>query len=101
MYARLLSENLMCVFFLAINKKSFCQTLSSVDNSIIVLLFGCLVLSKYFKCRWMAHQFYFFFKTLITLTVCSHHVTYEFLSESALYSSLNVKKILGGNRSDI
>ena len=48
MYARVLAESLMhCrefLPFLVINKKSLCQTLSLVENSIIVLLFGCLVL---------------------------------------------------------
>ena len=48
MYARVLAESLMhyreCRLFLAINRERFCQTLSSVDNSIILLLFGCFVL---------------------------------------------------------
>ena len=48
MYAKVLAEKLMhcreSLLFLAINRKMLCQTLSSVDNSIIVLLFGCLVL---------------------------------------------------------
>ena len=30
--------------FFAINRKRLCQTLSSVDNSVIFLLFGCLIL---------------------------------------------------------
>ena len=42
------AESLMhyreCLLFLDINRKRLCQTLSSVDNSIIVLLFGCIVL---------------------------------------------------------
>ena len=48
MYAGALAEILMhyreCLLFLAINRKKVCQTLSSKDNSIIVPLFGCLVL---------------------------------------------------------
>ena len=48
MYTRVLAESLThyqeCLLFLTINRKKFCQALSSVDNSIIVLLFGCLVL---------------------------------------------------------
>ena len=48
MYARVLAESLMqyreCVLFLAINRKRLCQFFSSVNNSTIVLLFGCLVL---------------------------------------------------------
>ena len=48
MYARAFAEILMqyreCLLFLAINKKKVCQTLSSEDNSIIVPLFGSLVL---------------------------------------------------------
>ena len=48
MYARMLAESLMhyreCLFFLVINRKRFCQTLSSIDNSIIALLYGFLVL---------------------------------------------------------
>ena len=32
------------------------------------------------------------------LTVCSYHVTYEFQSESTLYSCLNVKELLARNR---
>ena len=49
MYARVLAESLMhyreCLLFLAMNRKRLCQTLSTVDNSIIVLFFRCLVLS--------------------------------------------------------
>ena len=49
MYARILAERLMhyreCLLFLAINIKRLCQTLSSVNNSIIALLFGCLILA--------------------------------------------------------
>ena len=48
MHARVLVEKLMhcreCLLFLAINKKRLYHTLSSVNNSIIVLLFGCSVL---------------------------------------------------------
>ena len=48
MYARVLAESLMhyreCLLFLAINRKSLCQILLLVDNSIIGFLFGCLVL---------------------------------------------------------
>ena len=48
MYAKVLAEKLMhcreSFLFLAINRKMLCQTLSSVNNSVIVLLFGCLVL---------------------------------------------------------
>ena len=32
------------LLFLAINRKTLCQTLSSMHNLVIVLLFGCLVL---------------------------------------------------------
>ena len=35
---------MQCLFFLAINRKRLCQALSSVDNSVIFLLFGCLIL---------------------------------------------------------
>ena len=48
MYTRMLAEKLMhCreyLHSLASNRKSLCQTLSLADISIIVLLFGCLVL---------------------------------------------------------
>ena len=48
MYATVLAENLMycqeCLLFLSINRKRLCQTLSSVEISVIVLLFGCLAL---------------------------------------------------------
>ena len=47
MYVRVLAESLMhcqeCPLFLGINRKKWCQTLSSVDNSIIALLFECLL----------------------------------------------------------
>ena len=36
-----------------------------------------------------------------TLTVCSYHVTYAFLSEFTLYNCLNVKELLARNRRDI
>ena len=35
---------------------------------------------------------------MVDLTVCSYHVTYAFLSESTLYSCLNVKELLARNR---
>ena len=48
MNARVLAESLMIyreyLLFLAVNRKRLCQTLSSVDHLILVLLFGCLVL---------------------------------------------------------
>ena len=48
MYAKVLAENLMhcqeCLAILTSNRKILCQTLSSVDISLNVLLFGCLVL---------------------------------------------------------
>ena len=48
MFARVLAKSLMhyceCLLLLAINRKKLCQTLSSVDYSIIILLFGYLVL---------------------------------------------------------
>ena len=48
MYAKVLAESLMhyrdCLLFLAISRKRLSQSLSLVDNSIIVLLFGCIVL---------------------------------------------------------
>ena len=34
-------------------------------------------------------------------TVCYHHVTYPFQSESTLYSCLNVKELVARNRRDI
>ena len=34
-------------------------------------------------------------------TVCSYHVTYAFQSESAVWSCLNVKKLLARNRRDM
>ena len=40
-------------------------------------------------------------KTLQTLTVCSCHVTYEFQSESTLYSCLNVKELLVRSKREI
>ena len=40
-------------------------------------------------------------KTLQTLTVCSCHVTYEFQSESTLYSCLNVRELLARSRREI
>ena len=33
------------------------------------------------------------------LTICSYHVTHAFQSESTLYSVLNIKELLVGNRS--
>ena len=33
--------------------------------------------------------------------VCFYHVTYEFESESTLYSCLNVKELLAGSRRQI
>ena len=48
MYARVLAVRLMhyreCLLFLAINRKKLCRTLSSMNNSIIVFLFRCLIL---------------------------------------------------------
>ena len=48
MYARVLAANLIrcrvCLLFLAISRKRLCQIHSTVDNSIIVLIFGGLVL---------------------------------------------------------
>ena len=48
MYERVLAEKLIycreSFLFLVINRKKLLQTLSSVKNSVIVLLFGCLVL---------------------------------------------------------
>ena len=48
MYARVPPKKLMhcreSLLFLAINRKQLCQTLSSVENSVIVLLFSFLVL---------------------------------------------------------
>ena len=35
------------------------------------------------------------------LTVCFHHVTYAFQSESTLYSCLNLKELLAGSRREI
>ena len=35
------------------------------------------------------------------MVVCYYHVTYAFQSESALYSCLNVKKLLARNRHEI
>ena len=35
------------------------------------------------------------------LNICSHHATYAFLSESILYSSLNVKELLARSRREI
>ena len=37
----------------------------------------------------------------VNSTICSHHVTCAFQSESALYSCLNVKELLARNRRDI
>ena len=37
----------------------------------------------------------------VHLTVCFYHVTYEFESESTLYSCLHVKELLARNRRDI
>ena len=33
--------------------------------------------------------------------VCSYHVTYLFQNESTLYSCLNIKELLAGNRREI
>ena len=48
MYARVLAANLIrcrvCLLFLAISRKRLCQIHSTVDNSIIVLIYGGLVL---------------------------------------------------------
>ena len=35
------------------------------------------------------------------MTVCSHHVTYAFQSESTLYISLNIKELLARNKHEI
>ena len=40
-------------------------------------------------------------KVQLHLTVCYHHVTYEFQSESTLYSCLNFKGFLARNRHNI
>ena len=40
-------------------------------------------------------------KTSLKVTVCSHHVTYAFQSESTLYSCLNVKELLARSRLEI
>ena len=39
--------------------------------------------------------------SLLSVTVCSYHVTYAFQSESTLYSCLNVKERLARNRREI
>ena len=39
--------------------------------------------------------------TIISLIVCFYHVTYEFESESTLYSCLNVKELLARSRRHI
>ena len=47
---------------------------------------------------------YYLFRNVLTCqnqTVCSCHVTYEFQSESTLYSCLNVKEFLAQNRREI
>ena len=41
------------------------------------------------------------FDTIKILTVCSHHVTYTFQSESTLYSCLNVKELLAQSKHEI
>ena len=41
------------------------------------------------------------FQALISLTVCSCHVTYAFPSESTLYSYLNVKELIARSRREI
>ena len=38
---------------------------------------------------------------ILTLTVCSFHVTYAFQSEFTLYSCLNVKELLARSRCEI
>ena len=49
MYTTVLAESLMhcreCLLFFAINRKRLCQTLSSVEDLIIVLLFGSSIRS--------------------------------------------------------
>ena len=35
------------------------------------------------------------------MSVCSHHATYAFQSESTLYSCLNVKELFAQNRREI
>ena len=60
MYARVQAESIVhywkCLLFLAINRKRLCLTLSSVDNSITVLLFGCLVLLGFFRKTKKLHE---------------------------------------------
>ena len=43
----------------------------------------------------------FVFKVSRVLTVCSYHIKYAFQSESTLYSSLNIKKLLARSRREI
>ena len=40
-------------------------------------------------------------ESIFGMTVCYYHVTYQFLSESTVYSCLNVKELLDWNRSYI
>ena len=42
-----------------------------------------------------------YYKKGRTLAVCHYHVTYEFLSDSTLYSYLNVKELLVPHKCDI
>ena len=44
---------------------------------------------------------FFFLITDLYLIVCFYHVTYEFVSESTLYSCLNVKELLARSRRHI
>ena len=41
------------------------------------------------------------FSNLDFQTVCCYHVTYAFQSESTLYSCLNLKELIAGNRREI
>ena len=72
----------------------FPKTIKSKDHEMIFRFVYC-------KTNKMFQQIYLNFQVVYQLDVCYYHVTYQFQSQSTLYISLNVKKLLGQNRHDI
>ena len=83
------------IFSLFLNYKAFCEDLWKKNIKIIFLS----VLSHSKWKRWKKNRQ--IFVEILDETVCSYHVTYTFQSESAIYSCLNVNKLLAWNGRDI
>ena len=72
----------------------FLKTIKSKDHEMIFRFFYC-------KADKMFQQIYLNFQVVCQLAARYYHVTCAFQSQSTLYISLNVKKLLGQNRHDI